>query len=54
MQKFQVPSRYVGFKCHGMDGIDVLVMERFVLMKDRQPNAEEHEIDEYLAQFQLD
>jgi hypothetical protein len=34
--------------------MDVLVLERFVLMKADQPNAKQHEVDEYLAQFQLD
>jgi hypothetical protein len=34
--------------------MDALVLERFVLYKEEQPDAREHEIDEYLAQFQLD
>jgi hypothetical protein len=34
--------------------MDVLVLERFVLLKQDQPDAQEHEIDEYLGQFQLD
>jgi hypothetical protein len=34
--------------------MDVLVLERFVLLKEEQPNAEKHELDEYLAQFALD
>jgi len=29
-------------------------LEGFVLLKDEQPDATEHEIDDYLAQFQLD
>ncbi len=33
--------------------MDVLVLERFVLTKDEQPNAQEHAIDEYLARFAL-
>ena len=31
-----------------------LGLERFVLLKQQQPNAREHEIDMYLAQFDLD
>ena len=34
--------------------MDVLVIEDFVMHKDRQPGATEHEIDEYLARFELD
>ncbi len=34
--------------------MDVLVMERFILHKHDQPNAKEHDIDAYLAKFQLD
>jgi hypothetical protein len=32
----------------------VLVLEDFVLDKEEQPKAKQHEIDEYLAQFDLD
>lgn len=34
--------------------MDVLVLERFVLLKSRQPGGKSHQIDEYLAQFELD
>jgi len=42
------------YRCFMATNMDVLVLERFVLLKSEQPNAKEHEIDEYLAQFQLD
>ncbi len=42
------------YRCFMATNMDVLVLERFVLLKEEQPNAKEHEIDEYLAQFQLD
>ena len=42
------------YRCFMATNMDVLVMENFVLLKDEQPNAEQHEIDEYLAQFELD
>ena len=35
-------------------GRDVLVLERFVLLKEEQPGGQKHEIDAYLAQFELD
>jgi hypothetical protein len=34
--------------------MDALVMERFLLLKNEQADAQEHEIDTYLAQFELD
>jgi len=42
------------YRCFMATNMDVLVLERFVLLKEKQPNATEHEIDEYLAKFQLD
>ena len=42
------------YRCFMGTNMDVLVLERFVLMKDEQSNAQEHEADDYLAQFQLD
>jgi carbamoyltransferase len=42
------------WRCFLATNMDVLVLERFVLLKSEQPGAAEHEIDEYLAQFQLD
>ena len=35
-------------------GMDVLVLERFVLLKKEQPNAGEIDNSAYLAQFALD
>ncbi len=42
------------YRCFMATNMDVLVLENFVLLKDEQPDAEEHQIDDYLAQFQLD
>ena len=42
------------YRCFMATNMDVLVLENHVLLKDEQPNAEPHEIDEYLAQFDLD
>jgi len=42
------------YRCFMATNMDALVMEDFVLLKQEQPDAEEHEVDEYLAQFQLD
>jgi len=42
------------YRCFMATNMDVLVIEGFVLLKDKQPNAKQHEIDTYLAQFQLD
>jgi carbamoyltransferase len=42
------------YRCFMATNMDVLVMEDFALLKEEQPTAAEHEIDEYLAQFQLD
>ena len=42
------------YRCFMATNMDVLVIENFVLLKSEQPDAAEHEIDEYLAQFQLD
>ncbi len=42
------------YRCFMATNMDVLVMEDFVLLKKEQPDAAEHEIDEYLASFQLD
>jgi carbamoyltransferase len=42
------------YRCFMATNMDVLVLENFVLRKDRQPRAKQHEIDEYLATFQLD
>jgi carbamoyltransferase len=42
------------YRCFMATNMDVLVLERFVLMKDEQPGAKEHAIDEYLSQFAPD
>ncbi|HID22575.1 MAG TPA: hypothetical protein EYP14_09255, partial [Planctomycetaceae bacterium] len=42
------------YRCFMATNMDALVLERFVLYKDEQPNARTYEIDEYLAQFDLD
>ena len=42
------------YRCFLATNMDVLVMENFELHKDQQPAAKQHEIDEYLAQFDLD
>jgi len=41
-------------KCFMVTNMDVLVLEHCVLLKENQPDAAQHEIDEHLAQFQLD
>jgi carbamoyltransferase len=42
------------YRCFMACNMDVLVLEDFVLFKEEQPKAKQHEIDEYLAQFDLD
>lgn len=42
------------YRCFMATNMDVLVLENFVLLKDDQPSAKRFEVDEYLAQFQLD
>ena len=42
------------YRCFMSTNMDVLVMENFVLLKERQPQAREYEVDAYLAQFELD
>ncbi|HUH02911.1 MAG TPA: carbamoyltransferase [Kofleriaceae bacterium] len=42
------------YRCFMATNMDVLVIERFVLAKDAQPSAQRHEVDAYLAQFELD
>ncbi len=42
------------YRCFMATNMDVLVLENFVLHKAEQPKAKQHEIDEYLAQFDLD
>ena len=42
------------FHCFRSTNMDVLVLQDFVLYKDQQPEMKQVEIDEYLAQFDLD
>ena len=42
------------YRCFMSTNMDVLVMENFILLKDRQPQAREYEVGAYLAQFELD
>lgn len=42
------------YRCFMATNMDVLVIDDFVLLKSEQPDAKPHEIDKYLAQFQLD
>ena len=42
------------YRCFMATNMDVLVLGNCVLLKQDQPQAEEHEIDDYLANFQLD
>jgi carbamoyltransferase len=42
------------YRCFMATNMDVLVMEDFVLLKEKQPEAAEHATDQYLASFQLD
>jgi carbamoyltransferase len=42
------------YRCFMATNMDVLVMENQLLYKEEQPQAMEHEVDEYKAQFQPD
>jgi len=42
------------YRCFMATNMDALVIGRFLLRKNDQPNAAEHDRDEYLAQFKLD
>jgi len=42
------------YRCFMATNMDVLVMENQLLYKEEQPEAKQHEIDEYKAQFELD
>lgn len=42
------------YRCFMATNMDVLVIDGFLLRKEEQPNARQHDIDQYLAQFQLD
>ncbi len=42
------------FRCFMGTNMDVLVLENHVLLKEDQPAAVKHDVDEYLAKFELD
>lgn len=42
------------YRCFMATNMDVLVLERCVLLKQDQPQATAHATDEYLATFALD
>ena len=42
------------YRCFMATNMDVLVMENQLLYKEEQPQAKQHEIDEYKAKFELD
>jgi carbamoyltransferase len=42
------------YRCFMATNMDVLVLEDFVLYKTEQPKVKQHEVDRYLAQFDLD
>ncbi|MFH1745850.1 MAG: carbamoyltransferase [Planctomycetota bacterium] len=42
------------FRCFLATNMDVLVLEDFVLLKEEQKAGQAHQVDEYLAQFELD
>jgi carbamoyltransferase len=42
------------YRCFMATNMDALVIDDFLMLKDEQPKAKQHEIDTYLAQFQLD
>ena len=42
------------YRCFMATNMDALVIENFLLLKQEQPKAKEHEVDTYLAKFQLD
>jgi len=42
------------YRCFLATDIDVLVLEKFILVKDQQPKLTPEKVDEYLRQFTLD
>ncbi len=42
------------YRCFMVTNMDVLVLENFVLHKQEQPQAKQHEVDAHLAKFDLD
>jgi len=42
------------YRCFMATDMDVLVMQNQLLLKSEQPQAKQHQVNEYMAQFQLD
>jgi len=42
------------YHCFMATDMDMLVLENFVLFKERQPQMKPHQVDQYLAKFELD
>jgi len=42
------------YRCFMATGMDLLVLENCLLLKDEQRDVEQHGIDQYLARFELD
>jgi carbamoyltransferase len=42
------------YRCFMACNMDVLVLGNYILYKEEQPQAKQHEVDEYIAQFELD
>jgi carbamoyltransferase len=42
------------YRCFMATNMDVLVIEDYVLLKEQQADARPHDVDEYLAKFELD
>jgi carbamoyltransferase len=42
------------YRCFMNTNMDALVLEDIILLKEKQPKARTHEVDAYLAQFELD
>ncbi len=42
------------YRCFMATNMDTLVLEDYILYKEEQPEAKPHEIDDYLARFELD
>jgi carbamoyltransferase len=42
------------YRCFMATNMDALVLERFLLLKEEQPDAKQHDLEGYLSQFALD
>ena len=49
-----VESPADAYRCFMATNMDVLVLENFVLLKQEQPDAQEIDVEAYLAEFALD